>query len=205
MTKVLVAASSGIINPQWIEKCLAESLKSANIEISLFSEHHMLARELNRMGYASDPLVRGSAAIRRSDIRKALAKTDHLLVLWDGRTLNELIFEARIRSTPTKIFAIEVTQVVNKDRGDEFDAYIGRGTPWGNPFPVGKLEGQYERDESISLYKQHFTKNILQDTSLRKGLLGLRGLRIACHCKPLACHGDVIAEYLNSLNPDEES
>ncbi|ASF45912.1 DUF4326 domain-containing protein [Methylovulum psychrotolerans] len=31
-------------------------------------------------------------------------------------------------------------------------------------------------------------------------LLQLRGKVLGCHCKPAACHGDVLANYLNSLD-----
>lgn len=141
-------------------------------------------------------------SLKRSEVRRALNNSDHLLLLWDGRGFTELLFEARLAGLPTKVNTIEVTEVVNRDRNEPFDAYVGRGTPWGNPFHVGKQDGQYERDEAIEKYRQHFREKILTDESLRKGLLSLRGLRIACHCKPLACHGDVIAEYLNALDPD---
>ena len=32
----------------------------------------------------------------------------------------------------------------------------------------------------------------------RRRIEGLRGKTLMCFCKPLACHGDVIAEYLNA-------
>lgn len=161
-----------------------------------------LSTALAEIGVASEPWA-GAEAPRRSEIRKVIDKADHLLLFWDGRSFTNLLFEARLRNIPTKVFPIQVTEVVNKERTDEFDAYIGRGTPWGNPFHVGKQEGQFERDEAIERYKEHFEKNILGDEGMRKGLLGLRGLRIACSCKPLACHGDVIARYLNALDPDD--
>jgi hypothetical protein len=106
-----------------------------------------------------------------------------------------------LRGIPTKLIPVEVTTVVNRDRGDEFDIYVGRGTPWGNPYPVGTQDGQYSREEAIALYEIHFRDNILTNPSLQRGLNGLRGCRIACHCKPLACHGDIIADYLNKLPP----
>ena len=203
MTRLLVAASSGITNKRWIDDCLNSSIKSNEIEVIQFSDHIALSTSLLNYGHSGKALVRSSGENRKSEIRQALNSVDHLLLLWDGRTLTNLLFEARLCQKPTKLFVVETALVVNKDRGDDFDVYIGRGTPWGNPYPVGKLDGQYERDESIALYKTHFEKNILANPSLRKGLLGLRGMRLACHCKPLACHGDIIAGYLNSVGPDE--
>lgn len=34
-------------------------------------------------------------------------------------------------------------------------------------------------------------------------LQALRGHTLGCHCKPYACHGDVLAEYLNKLDDGE--
>lgn len=168
-----------------------------------FGDNSALSDVLARIGCDVSQHIKCASTERRSEIRRSLLLSDHLLLFWDGRSLTKLLFEARLKAHPTKLFAFDVTSVVNKDRGDDFDVYIGRGTPWGNPYPVGKQEGQYERSESIELFRRHFETVVLPDPSLRKGLLGLRGLRLACHCKPLACHGDVIAGYLNSLDPDD--
>jgi hypothetical protein len=91
---------------------------------------------------------------------------------------------------------ITTTRVVNKDRGDEFDVYIGRKGPWGNPYVIGQDGG---RDDVIEKYRDYFYAKLVRDDATRKGLLSLRGLRLGCHCKPYGCHGDVIAEYLNTL------
>lgn len=203
MAQILVAASPGIVSITWMLRILRSSIHTRDIQVQQFGKNDALTKCLRDLGYGG-MAPNGNGRERRSEIRKALAASDHLLLLWDGRTLNELLFEARLRGTPTKVHAIEVTEVVNKDRNDDFDVYIGRGTPWGNPFPVGKQEGQYERAEAIALFRQHFENNLLTNQGLRRGLLGMRGLRIACHCKPLACHGDVIAGYLNALDPESE-
>lgn len=196
-----MAASSGIASSDWIRRALLASLPDSAIELTQFGQNKYLAASLKDLGFKSKTLD-WSGKERRSEIKEALNNSDHLLLFWDGRSMNSLLFQARLRGVPTKLFAIDVAEVLNKDSGNEFDVYIGRGTPWGNPFPVGKLEGQHERAESINLYRSHFEKYILGEPSMRKGLLSLRGLRLACHCKPLACHGDVIAGYLNSLDPD---
>ncbi|WP_123009399.1 DUF4326 domain-containing protein, partial [Escherichia coli] len=36
-----------------------------------------------------------------------------------------------------------------------------------------------------------------------KNASSLKGKVIACHCKPYACHGDIIADYINSLDDGE--
>ncbi len=37
----------------------------------------------------------------------------------------------------------------------------------------------------------------------KEDVLALKGKTLGCHCKPAACHGDVIAEYLNVLDDGE--
>jgi Domain of unknown function (DUF4326) len=203
MPRILVAASLDITNRMWLKRCFTSALHQKGVELIQFGDNKALTAVLEDLGFVPISHIRGVSAERRSETRRVVQEADHLLLMWDGRTMTQLLFEARLRSLPTKLFVTEVTTVVNKDRGNEFDVYIGRGTPWGNPYPVGPKEGQYDRGESIELFQRYFESEILNSASLRRGLLGLRGLRLACHCKPLACHGDVIAGYLNSLDPDE--
>lgn len=200
--RILVAASAGIAAEGWLQRKLRESIPSVNFKLSEIGKNKHLSNALAAIDVPTTPWAT-TTTLRKSEIRKALDNCDHLLLFWDGRTMTELLFEARLRGIPTKVHTIEVTEVVNRDRGDDFDAYIGRGSLWGNPFHVGKQEGQFDRDEAIEKYKTYFETNILSDASMRKGIFGLRGMRIACYCKPLACHGDVIADYLNALDPDE--
>jgi hypothetical protein len=83
------------------------------------------------------------------------------------------------------------TTVVNKNHS-KFDIYIGRGSIFGNPYRIG-IDGN--RAEVIHKYKLDFNNGKF----LEEQLSTLKGKRLGCFCKPLACHGDVIAEYLNSL------
>ncbi len=199
--RILVAASVGIAADSWLKRKLRELIPEGSIVTEIGKNKH-LSDALSAIGVTSNPWPKATA-LRKSEIRSALTDVDHLLLFWDGRSFTDLLFEARLRNIPTKVLPIQVTEVVNKERDNDFDAYIGRGTLWGNPFQVGQQEGQFERNEAIAKYKEHFEKNILGDESMRRGLFGLRGMRIACHCKPLACHGDVIAGYLNALDPDD--
>lgn len=199
--RILVAASVGIAAESWLKRKLRESIPEGSI-VSEIGKNEHLSDALFAIGVESKPWIKATA-LRKSEIRSALNDVDHLLLFWDGRSFTDLLFEARLRNIPTKVLPIQVTEVVNKERDSDFDAYIGRGTLWGNPFQVGQQEGQFERNDAIEKYKKHFEKNILGDESTRRGLLGLRGMRLGCHCKPLACHGDVIAGYLNALDPDD--
>jgi len=69
--------------------------------------------------------------------------------------------------------------------------YIGRGSMFGNPFK------DESRDENIARFKRYFDQHLLQDERFVEALEGLRGKTLVCFCKPRACHGDIIANYLN--------
>ncbi len=78
--------------------------------------------------------------------------------------------------------------------------YIGRSTILGNPFPLP----QYTREHSIALYKQRFAALMEWDSPVKpivhrliNRVLAGEHLFLACHCKPLACHGDVIKKYID--------
>lgn len=85
------------------------------------------------------------------------------------------------------------TTVVNKRR-DAFDVYIGRGSPFGNPYQIGP-DG--DRDEVIRKFAYDFHTHLVKDPAFQAKLAGLRGKRLGCFCAPARCHGDVIAAYLN--------
>lgn len=88
--------------------------------------------------------------------------------------------------------------VVNVYR-DDYDVYIGRAGKgqsgyFGNPFHNGN------RSENIEAFRKYFYERLKTDPEFNRRVRGLRGKRLACFCKPKnACHGDVIAEYLNNL------
>ena len=64
--------------------------------------------------------------------------------------------------------------------------YIGRGSPWGNPYVIGK-DG--DRANVIRLFEE----NILPYLNVS----ALRGKDLVCFCKPSACHGDAILKKAN--------
>lgn len=105
---------------------------------------------------------------------------------------------------PSRTIVIPITRVTNKDRGDEFDVYIGRGTKWGNPYAVGFGHAPGEeadtREEAIRKYAYDFSRGFLGDKNFISDLAKLQGKRLGCHCKPLACHGEVLAAYLNAID-----
>lgn len=78
---------------------------------------------------------------------------------------------------------------------ESYDVYIGRPSIFGNPYTIGK-DG--DREEVLVAYQVYFDKRIESDKEFRDAVEQLKGKRLGCWCKPLACHGDIIAEYLDS-------
>ena len=64
--------------------------------------------------------------------------------------------------------------------------YIGRGSPWGNPFVIG-ADG--DRDEVCD----RFEREVLPTLDIER----LRGRPMVCFCAPSRCHGDSILKALN--------
>jgi hypothetical protein len=83
-----------------------------------------------------------------------------------------------------------VSKVYNKHHGDApADAvYIGRGSPYGNPFILGK-DG--DRDTVCDLFEQHVLPFL--------DLSPLIGKDLVCFCKPKRCHGDSILSRVTSV------
>lgn len=67
--------------------------------------------------------------------------------------------------------------------------YIGRPSPWGNPFAIG-MDGT--REEVIEKYEKY----IRAQPELMALLHELKGKYLACWCSPLACHGDILAKLV---------
>jgi len=89
-----------------------------------------------------------------------------------------------------------MTKIVHiKD--NNYDIYIGRGSIFGNPFRIG-VDGN--RKQVIEKYKKYFYKRINNDEMFKIAVLKLKDKVLACYCKPLDCHGDVIKEYLETTN-----
>lgn len=92
------------------------------------------------------------------------------------------------------------TRVVHFKK-EPYDVYIGRPSKFGNPFSHkdGTL-AKYKvgsRQEAVEAYRKWITegagKHLLND------LHELKDKTLGCWCKPLACHGDVLVELVNTL------
>lgn len=64
--------------------------------------------------------------------------------------------------------------------------YIGRGSPWGNPYVIGVHGDRATVIRKFELY-------VLPTLDLEP----LRGKHLICFCKPQACHGDSLLEAAN--------
>ncbi len=88
---------------------------------------------------------------------------------------------------------VHKTMVVNIKTYPKKDyVFIGRGSPFGNPYVIGK-DG--DRDEVIKKYERDFYKKI-KNERFKRLVLSLKGKKLGCFCKPEKCHGDIIVQYL---------
>ena len=85
-----------------------------------------------------------------------------------------------------------MTRVVNI-RHEEYDVLIDRRTKWGNPFKM-RDKSKAERQRVIEAYREY----IQTRPDLLAALPELKGKRLGCWCKPLACHGDVLVELIEA-------
>merc|ERR1719210_897323 len=104
----------------------------------------------------------------------------------------------------------DVSGLVKNSRTDKYQIYIGRpqgkskpksGHPkvgWGNPFRMGSSS----RGAVIREYTEWIMKP--EQAALRaEARTLLKGKTLGCFCKPLPCHGDVLAVVANSANDAE--
>jgi len=85
-----------------------------------------------------------------------------------------------------------MTKVVHCKK-EKYDVYIGRPSIFGNPFTIGK-DG--DREKVINLFRSYFYNRLDYDIDFKTEVEKLKGKILACWCKPEACHGDIIIEYL---------
>jgi hypothetical protein len=111
------------------------------------------------------------------------------------------------------------TKIVNIST-EECDEYIGRGTKYrthmlaegikcgekgwlGNPHPIGWCDiclEYHNRVECIEKFKIDFYQKIETNKEFKNSVAMLKGKRLGCYCKPDECHGDIIKEWIDSVN-----
>ncbi len=138
----------------------------------------------------------------------------HAIVFDDGEEFIPEIGFIKEVSIPIRVIKIKITRVINIKSSDNYSAntidpkfeYIGRGSYWGNPYSIYEVEDLEEdetpRDNVIRKFKYDFTYDCLLNRDKKK-VYPLAGKRLGCYCKPEACHGDVLADYLNSYDDGE--
>ena len=127
----------------------------------------------------------------------------HAIVFDDGEELQEVTQKIRDKKIPLRVIKIAITRVINIKKETDYSSqrstpvyeYIGRGSYWGNPYSMYE-EGD-DRDEVIRKYKYDFDFEKFPNKA-KSEVYKLAGKRLGCFCKPQSCHGDVLADFLNS-------
>ena len=86
-------------------------------------------------------------------------------------------------------------KVYNKYHGNApSDAvYIGRGSPWGNPFVInrdGDRDEVCDKFEAMVEANPEFKQNVIDN---------LKGKDVICFCAPNRCHGDYLVKIANEI------
>lgn len=84
----------------------------------------------------------------------------------------------------------------HKNTAGKDAVYIGRGSPYGNPYVIGKPHPKtgkpMTRDDVCNLFED----NILPGLDVKK----LKNKDLVCFCKPKRCHGDAILKKANRIS-----
>ena len=90
--------------------------------------------------------------------------------------------------------------MVNK-RSEYGTKYIGRGSPFGNPFIIGpdgtRTDVVRKHEEWLDEWIKKKKEIIIRGYSNKwvvEHLDELKGEVLECYCAPLSCHGDTLAE-----------
>ena len=89
-----------------------------------------------------------------------------------------------------------MTYVVHCKR-NEYDVYIGRPGPWGNPFQIGE-DGT--REEVVEKYAEWV---LTQPELVATIQIELKGKILGCWCAPKLCHGYILTEISNEDNNND--
>lgn len=97
------------------------------------------------------------------------------------------------------------TTVVNIRTGAFYDVYIGRAARgksqgsngyFGNPY---RLAPGVQRGTTLDRFRTYFYDRLSADGEFKARVMALKDKKLGCFCKPHACHGDIIAEYLDTV------
>ncbi len=127
----------------------------------------------------------------------------HGIIFDDGEEFPKETYLLKSKNIPLRVIKIPITRVINLKKETEYQSkkstptyeYIGRGSYWGNPYSM--YESGDDRDEVIRKYKYDFDYEKFPNKE-KPEVYKLAGKRLGCFCKPQSCHGDILANYLNS-------
>lgn len=127
----------------------------------------------------------------------------HAIIFDDGEEYSNELNIFQQSGIPVRLIHIPITRVINIKEDEKLKGvkstneyeYIGRGSYWGNPYSMYE-EGE-SREEVIRKYKYDFDFDKFPNKK-KDEVYKLAGKRLGCFCKPQACHGDVLADFLNS-------
>lgn len=188
--RVLIAYPSAFACYEKFERKVSNILSSFP---SFYIVHKSDPNEFVSRRFSSDQRVCG--ALNSPDDEECLNNATHAVIFNDGATFDDLIDDVKKRDIKTRVIDLAITKVVNVRKTKEWDVNIGRGSSWGNPYAIGPDD---DREEVIRKYKYDFERGFLKGG--KEDFRELAGKTLGCYCKPEACHGDVIAEYLNALD-----
>lgn len=198
---LLVALSEGFALPTLFVEKLDKIMGSlTDIEAVLVQDDLGIAAEYFKMRQIP---ARSERVSTRLVSKRVVEACTHVVVFWGGHDLTDIVYFSRLLKKNLRVIPLRITTVCNQTK-EEFDISIGRGGPWGNPFKISHGPEGFSREEVIRKYKEYFEEEILSDPEKHAALLSLRGYRLGCFCKPQACHGDIIAAYLNSYAEKSE-
>ena len=127
----------------------------------------------------------------------------YAIIFDDGEEFSNEIVNLKEHKIIIRRLKIDITRVVNIKKELQFSnikstvdyEYIGRGSYWGNPHSMYE-EGE-SKEEVIRKFKYDFDYEKFPNKD-KSEVHNLSGKRLGCFCKPGICHGDVLADYLNS-------
>ncbi|MBF0192562.1 MAG: DUF4326 domain-containing protein [Magnetococcales bacterium] len=127
----------------------------------------------------------------------------HAIIFDDGEVFTNELKILKAAEIKIREIHINVTRVINIKKEKLHTGvvstsnyeYIGRGSYWGNPYSM--YEAGETRDEVIRKFAYDFECDKFPNKK-KSEVYKLAGKRLGCFCKPEACHGDVLANYLNS-------
>ncbi|AUG88509.1 hypothetical protein PQC39_gp145 [Vibrio phage Vp_R1] len=208
MKKVIIAGGRDFINYRLLCAKVDKYRKGSEVEIvcglakgaDILGKRYALSHKLSVAEFPANWQRHGkSAGYIRND--QMAQYSDVLLAFWDGKSkgTKHMIDLAYKRGLEVHVFRYKrevLPTVVNKYKED-YDIYIGRGSFWGNPYPIDE---DNPRGSTIERYRDHLRDLYRKDkVTFMNELIKLNGKKLGCFCKPQPCHGDVIVDVFSKM------